>query len=512
MDEYVEKQLKEIFSNFTKRPVAFIGSGISKRYLDTPTWIGLLKKTFNEYNSNIAEFGQMLRKYGDTHLDQVASNIENDYDSYFIHHICTNPNHKNYQLYLENKNAIDNGKIHPYKIYTANVFKQASLNAIFNDERNEFISFIGKCANIITTNYDTLLENISNLDTIIGSKDFISEKCIGYGELYKIHGCCSNPNSMVLTAEDYQNFNEKKSFYHAKLLLSFIQQPIIFLGYSLSDGYIEGILEDVAKMLDDEDLEVLSKRLVFVEYTETPQTSIREKIIKKLQMTCIRTNDYKTIYRLMSENVREGIPLDLVKRFQEAVKNFIYEQDNPKALPVTGINDIKDPRGLTAFHIGSKPVSDNSSLFTSRDLLNDILYNTGRLPNSDVIIDKIHSEALRFPREAFTPLYKYYNNSSKKYSLSDLSKTFITNVLDLKKGPDKYIAKNFIDLKQKIESSCNNENDVLQLLLKNIELCDSKFLRDTLTNIHPNPFSSEEKVDTKYRKLIAAIDFLENGQ
>ena len=120
---------------------------------------------------------------------------------------------------------------------------------------------------LITTNWDLLLEPLfDECQPYIGQDELIFHEPAGIGEIYKIHGCCSRPNSLVLTTEDYGRFDDRNTYLAAKLLAIFVEHPVVFLGYSLSDRNIVGILHSIAKGLTSENLERLQDRLIFVHW------------------------------------------------------------------------------------------------------------------------------------------------------------------------------------------------------------------------------------------------------
>lgn len=69
------------------------------------------------------------------------------------------------------------------------------------------------------------------------------------GEIFKIHGCISDPLSIVINEADYQRFNEDHKYLSAKLLTYFVEHPLIFIGYRAEDPNIKEILYDVDRMV-----------------------------------------------------------------------------------------------------------------------------------------------------------------------------------------------------------------------------------------------------------------------
>ncbi len=88
---------------------------------------------------------------------------------------------------------------------------------------------------ILTTNYDTFIEDTINdkdkkvLKKYIGQKELFRSES-RYCELYKIHGCVSYSNTIVITEKDYEQYNKNSILITSKIVSNLLHSPIIFLG------------------------------------------------------------------------------------------------------------------------------------------------------------------------------------------------------------------------------------------------------------------------------------------
>lgn len=120
---------------------------------------------------------------------------------------------------------------------------------------------------IITTNWDLFLESVfPDFRVFVGQESVLFSNPQGIAEIYKIHGCVTAPSSLVLTDADYENFARKNPYLAAKLLTAFVEHPVVFLGYSLSDPNILAILGSLASCLSVEGIDKLKNRLIVVQW------------------------------------------------------------------------------------------------------------------------------------------------------------------------------------------------------------------------------------------------------
>lgn len=111
------------------------------------------------------------------------------------------------------------------------------------------LSTIPYIKDIVTTNYDTLIE--SSYDHNCAQVFAEDQDCGSYSEdkchIYKIHGDCEHLDRVIITSSDYRRTiqSHKDSLLWSKVKSLFATKHIIFIGYSLADGNFQNLIEEV---------------------------------------------------------------------------------------------------------------------------------------------------------------------------------------------------------------------------------------------------------------------------
>lgn len=305
----MKESLVQLLSNAPALPVLFIGSGLTRRYLGLPDWEGLLRKycvkSPYEYYYNKAE--RECRDHLDMIMPNTADYIEADFNEAY---------YTESQYEESRKNHVDDirEKVSPFKFCIADFFKEKS-----NDIQTEYAQEIEMFRNIgnknisciITTNYDLFLEENFGSDhfkTYIGQNELLFSTIYEVAEIYKIHGCCSKAKSIIINSRDYDLFIKKSAYLSSKILTFFLERPIIFLGYSVGDPNIRRILHSISECLENDQLEQLKQRLIFIEWVKTSsEEGISERRFdfnngKTITMVNIKLFDFSVLYSAILKN------------------------------------------------------------------------------------------------------------------------------------------------------------------------------------------------------------------
>jgi hypothetical protein len=254
----IEQLLSDHLARFRAAPYLFVGSGFSRRYLGLESWEALLRRfaalTDRPYEYYSASAGGSL--------PSVATAIaERFHEQWWTSEAFKESRERFADIATDPSSAL--------KIEIAQYIRGQSASLTTDPELVAELEALKQVEieGLITTNWDLLIEPLfDECQPYVGQDELLFHEPAGIGEIYKIHGCCSQPNSLVLTTQDYSRFEERNAYLAAKLLAIFVEHPVIFLGYSLSDRNIVHILHAIASYLTSENLARLQDRLIFVRW------------------------------------------------------------------------------------------------------------------------------------------------------------------------------------------------------------------------------------------------------
>lgn len=151
----IKQLIKKTIQETGHQPFLFVGSGLSKRYLNTEKWdeyADFRCENREELQHNVSALKIAIAKhFSDIQIDDTNTEIA--------------------------------------------LFKQLGKRSI---------------SGIITTNYDEMLEKtFPYFETYVGQEELIFVNIAGIGEIYKIHGSVTDASSLVLTSKDYSDFEER---------------------------------------------------------------------------------------------------------------------------------------------------------------------------------------------------------------------------------------------------------------------------------------------------------------
>lgn len=123
----------------------------------------------------------------------------------------------------------------------------------------------------------------------------------------------------------------------------FMEYPIIFMGYSISDANIQKIIKSIIECLDTEQIKLLEDRFIFVEYQPGKVgIEVSPYIImvddKPLSMKRIVVEDFKLIYKAL-EGKKSKLPVRILRKFKQELYNFTVTNMPTANIRVASIED-----------------------------------------------------------------------------------------------------------------------------------------------------------------------------
>ena len=405
----IETQLTDHLATIGTAPFLFVGSGMSRRYIGLEDWKALLKK----FSAGLPQPFEYYFGQANQILPKTASMLAEAFYDIWWSGASYQPSRDAFTDQLLGKSSALKYEIAQYMLAQAYA---PGKDPTLDDE----IVLLKKATvdGVITTNWDTALESIfPDFEVFVGQSEILFSKSQGIAEIYKIHGCCTTPNSLVLTADDYEDFNSRNPYLAAKLLTIFVEHPVIFLGYSLSDENITSILKQIASCLTNDNIGKLKDRLLFVQRDsagrgDSFESSVVQLLGHSLPVTIIRTNDLSKVYRPLG-SLKRRFSARLLRNMKEHIYELVLDNDPKSKIAVLDINEADSFDDLeVVYGVGVLPkLGDQGySPITRADLLQDVM-----APTSAYDANRIVTETLPgLCRETKNvPIFRYLRESSR---------------------------------------------------------------------------------------------------
>ncbi|ARU63041.1 hypothetical protein CBW65_20230 [Tumebacillus avium] len=522
----------ELLKQKNEYPIVFIGSGISKRYLvDFPSWEDLLDYFWQKLNEGMDFYAflntlkkSIVEQYPNANKSEItyhtnieaATVIETKYNSKFFKEEITIEN-------FTQRDAYKSG-VSPFKKAISNRFSEYQL--IDNGEYPLFQKFLNKAQIILTTNYDGFLErsfnsiNSNGIKKYIGQKGFF-EQTLGWAEIYKLHGSYEDPSSIVITKDDYENFNKNSVLISAKIISLLVNSPIIFIGYSLTDLNVRKILQDFSSSLSPSEIEKMSTRIIIIERKER-ELEIKERTVfdKELgcQYTVITTDNYAALYEQLIQ-INQGVSPSEVRRYQRVIRQLIEDRGRKGALnslliAPQQLEDLEKRIGDENLVVA---LGDATYIFQMPDLLSyvyDYVFDQNEIP-ADIALRFVASQA----GNARIPFLKYLHDVDlEKTILNPVEKEKIRQRLrrfgDLEEGcissiNDYYrIQMNSLEDIVSLKYDESKEQEIIGFNVARIELEDlERYIREKVSRVKE---IGVPRFTTQFRRLLLSYDILKN--
>src|SRR5690625_2155391 len=520
--------------NGYKLPILFIGSGFSKRYLNAPDWEGLLRQVYGYMGKNSGEYAKLKSKIRNTsdisnlsagHLNAlIATEME----------ITFNKHYFNSDLIDQHPEWLKDD-VSPFKLSVASVFDNYNITTEMRDEIAWFKKLRGKVHSIITTNYDHFIEDILEFkdeSIFIGQHQLFNSLSVEVDEIYKLHGCVTTPEQIIITSTDYEHYKQNAKLFSAKLLTLISENPVIFLGYSIEDPNVQDTLTNLVSCLTEEQIEDLKNHFYIIQYKQNEKKLLEEKYIFSAKsydgsqvtfpVTVITTDNYLEIYKQLS-NLRPAMNLSAIKQVKRIVKDIVIESseateiDDPiitimmddlshfssrdsdkMAIAVGNINEINE------YGYGIKPKTE---------IFEDILLDNKRLDSTKLLKGTYEKHYLKIRQNI--PIYKYSTNVKQTViNQSSLVKAYLEEKQTLNSYLNKSLLKDIKNVPlgntyEEIPSSFKTIRRRKNLwMFKNVSSINSRDIKDFLLEELPKYDSFDGNAKGYFNRLISMYDFL----
>lgn len=367
-----------------RMPILFVGAGISNRYAGTCTWTDLLESIAAKIGIDRFQLNGIKKSLESEYPDaNIYPHLASKLSSMMIKQIGSK------QLTRDDFPDMSDGEwammedCDPFKVLICSMLKANCLtdNKAKLRELESFRKLSDKVPAVITTNYDNFLETevFTDFKTLLYPDDYYFSGSDGYGEILKIHGTIDIPDSIVITAEDYSRLNANSKIILSRLTYLMCYHPIIFVGYSLSDEEIHGLIYDLVSSLKQTDIDRIKNRLILVSVSESlPKSVWNPKAIefnnKRIEVMNLTVPTFEVLFNYLDKITPVATPQE-IRKYKSMIRNIVLSTD-PTSKKIVLINEDS-----------LDDMTDNAVMFGNADSINSIMKGITGYEISDAVLD-----------------------------------------------------------------------------------------------------------------------------
>jgi hypothetical protein len=336
----------------------------------------------------------------------------------------------------------------------------------------------------------------------------------------------------VLTQSDYEAYTSRNAYLSAKLMTIFLEHPIIFIGYSITDANIRMIFKDIANCLNSSQLATLSDRLIFIQRSKAGRpegiSTVRDSFgTKFLEFKQVVLPDFTPLYKAIA-TLRSSYPPKVLRKLKKDVYELVQSTSPKERIRVIDIDDATDMdtvEFVMGVGISTQLAGQGYGGVEVIDLIEDLIYDDKKFEPKAVV--EIVLPKLGRQTSYNHPVFKYTSATNNAAVDSGLA-IYLSQVNS--KDVDYWISSSMRKARggkpapQSVEELIGNYEAAsakeIQQMLNDIafvpaDLVNLSLLRTMLVNVYerfdPIRNKSEQTLTTNFRRLVRIYDWLSYG-
>lgn len=493
--------VQEFIGKYKNHPVLFLGTGFSLRYLKSSfQWDGLLARvaeSFNEGREYYLDVKSECEVQGGYDYAKVASKLESDFNQYVKETKDERFSDINDVFYDSMEKGINLSR---FKIFICKLLSDLEFRDGVNSELSALKRARKNVGSIITTNYDKLIEDLFGFNPLVGNDILLSNP---YGSVYKVHGCVDDPSRIIITEDDYLAFEKRYELVRAQLLSIFIHNPIVFIGYSISDANIKDILKTIFSYVEpnSNEAERIRDNFLLVEYqegeegTEVVEHDVDIEGYSTIRINKVVTDNFSAVYEAIADLVLPVSAMDIKK-----VQNIVKEITSGGSIKVTITQDLDDlDNADKILAIGS-----SDTIEYKYQSLSDMIKNYFDIVDEDnrQLLMLINQQTIQ--SNQFFPIYAFGKICPEINDLERLAAQQKSKIEGWLGRVPKSICGSYSSIQEVVDAD---------LSLWNVDFAIFDVMinqKDSLQNLRGYLVNYADKKSTGYRALVCLYDYLNN--